>query len=210
MKILSHRGLWYNCSDKNSMTSFKRSFNQGFGIETDIRDYNGEIVISHDIADENSVSFISFLDVAEGFLKKNKDLTLALNIKADGLQKKINKILSNFSSLDYFFFDMSIPDMKSYILNKERVFTRISNLEKFPIYLNDAIGVWLDNFEEEIWYDLNFIKKLLDDKLVCLVSPELHGYSNEKLWNMIMPIKDNKNLLLCTDKPLEARKKFKL
>ena len=210
MKILSHRGLWYNCSDKNSMASFQRSFEQGFGVETDIRDYNGEIVISHDIADENSVNFINFLEVAKSFFKKNEDLTLALNIKADGLQKKINKILSDFSSLDYFFFDMSIPDMKSYIYNNEKVFTRISNLEKFPVYLNNASGVWLDNFEEKIWYSLDFIKKLLDDKFVCLVSPELHGYSNEKLWDMIMPIKDNKKLLLCIDKPLEARKRFKL
>ena len=46
MIILSHRGFWKTKDEKNTITSFKRSFDCGFGTETDLRDHDGEIVIS--------------------------------------------------------------------------------------------------------------------------------------------------------------------
>ena len=49
MEIISHRGLWNNTREKNSTQAFKRSFGFKIGTETDIRDYRGELVISHDI-----------------------------------------------------------------------------------------------------------------------------------------------------------------
>ena len=58
MIILSHRGYWKDVNEKNQQVSFERSFSLGFGTETDIRDYKGELVISHDIADENCISVI--------------------------------------------------------------------------------------------------------------------------------------------------------
>ena len=47
--ILAHRGIWNEIVEQNTMIAFKRAFERKIGIETDIRDYNGEIVISHDI-----------------------------------------------------------------------------------------------------------------------------------------------------------------
>mgnify|MGYP006075220631 CR=1 FL=1 len=47
--------------EKNMVVAFQRSLELGFGIETDLRDYNGEIVISHDIADKNSMRFSDFM-----------------------------------------------------------------------------------------------------------------------------------------------------
>ena len=49
MEILSHRGYWKTVTEKNTIIAFKRSFNLGFGTETDIRDLNGNLVISHDM-----------------------------------------------------------------------------------------------------------------------------------------------------------------
>ena len=88
MKILSHRGYWKEASEKNSVTAFLRSFNLNFGTETDLRDQNGEIVISHDIPKNDSLLFKNFLKALN-----DKPLTLALNVKADGLAKELKKIL---------------------------------------------------------------------------------------------------------------------
>lgn len=41
MKIISHRGFWHNPSEKNTEMAFCRSFELGFGTETDVRDSLG-------------------------------------------------------------------------------------------------------------------------------------------------------------------------
>lgn len=56
MIVLSHRGYWKNSLEKNKFVAFERSFSMGFGTETDIRDFNGELVISHDIADKDCIN----------------------------------------------------------------------------------------------------------------------------------------------------------
>ena len=61
MKILSHRGFWLNPEEKNKQISFKRAVDCGYGIETDIRDYNGKLVISHDIPNEDCLQLDDFL-----------------------------------------------------------------------------------------------------------------------------------------------------
>ena len=55
MLIISHRGYWGQNVNKNTKDAFKRSFNLGFGTETDIRDHDGTLVISHDPADSDSL-----------------------------------------------------------------------------------------------------------------------------------------------------------
>ena len=62
MEIISHRGLWNNLNEKNTNIAFHSSFKNKFGTETDIRDYNGNLVISHDIADANSLKFEEFIN----------------------------------------------------------------------------------------------------------------------------------------------------
>ena len=54
VEILCHRGAWNNEAEKNSISALKKAIALGYGFESDVRDYRGELVISHDIADENS------------------------------------------------------------------------------------------------------------------------------------------------------------
>ncbi|MBR5913839.1 MAG: hypothetical protein IKZ58_05715 [Selenomonadaceae bacterium] len=54
MKILCHRGAWSVDVEKNSLSAMKKAVALGYGFESDIRDYRGNLVISHDIADEKS------------------------------------------------------------------------------------------------------------------------------------------------------------
>ena len=92
MIILSHRGYWKEANEKNLPVAFERTFSLGFGTETDIRDFKSELVISHDIADENSISAKEMFEI---YNKYDNTLPLALNIKADGLQIKLKELLED-------------------------------------------------------------------------------------------------------------------
>ena len=48
---------------KNTLSAFTRAFDNGFGVETDLRDYNGTLVISHDVPQEESLLFEDFLKI---------------------------------------------------------------------------------------------------------------------------------------------------
>ena len=63
MQIISHRGYWEKAAEKNSTVAFQRSFQLGFGAETDVRDFNGELVISHDIASAGNLSLQAFFEL---------------------------------------------------------------------------------------------------------------------------------------------------
>ena len=93
MKILSHRGYWKSDNEKNTRIAFERSFLLGFGTETDIRDLNGELVISHDppVSERNYVTAIDFFKLYKSL---GDGLQLALNIKSDGLQEKLMKLIN--------------------------------------------------------------------------------------------------------------------
>jgi glycerophosphoryl diester phosphodiesterase len=106
MKILSHRGYWKEVAEKNTIEAMRRSFSLGFGTETDVRDYNGDLVISHDIADENAISFQKFLEI---YGEYSKDLPLALNIKSDSLQLKLKEALARNKSRIIFFSTCRFP-----------------------------------------------------------------------------------------------------
>ena len=203
MKIISHRGLWKNADEKNSLTAFDRSFCLGFGTETDVRDCCGSLVISHDIPHDTSVNLGDLLAMASGMLP-HSPLTLALNVKADGLAALIAEQISAYPNLDCFVFDMSIPDMRSYLAAGVPVFSRMSEVEREPVWLEHAAGVWLDAFESE-WYNVSDIRRILcSGKRVCVVSSELHRRPYEALWNSLVQLVDEPNLLLCTDLPEEA------
>ena len=206
MIVLSHRGFWLNNSEKNTKLAFERSFSKGFGTETDIRDYNGELVISHDIANSQSMPLTDFFDI---FVKYDKELYLALNIKADGLQQKLKKILEEYKIQNYFLFDMSVPDGLICIKNNLKVFTRESEYEKQPSFYYESDGVWLDSFIDE-WIDEKVINKHLNNaKKACIVSPDLHKRAYKSTWQRYITFKNNDNVLLCTDHPDEAQEFFK-
>ncbi len=209
MKIISHRGYWLESAEKNSITAFERSFQLGFGTETDIRDSLGKLVISHDVPTGKEMSLDKFLDITSRYADANSPISLALNIKSDGIAFLLLKQLVDCSHLDYFVFDMSIPDMRLYLNAGVPFFTRMSEIERNPPFLEEAAGVWLDAFESE-WYDLNDISNLLAiGKKVCVVSPELHGRPYLTHWEKLRLWTDSDRLIVCTDNPVAAREYFK-
>jgi glycerophosphoryl diester phosphodiesterase len=206
MRIISHRGYWKSEPEKNSLRALSRSIKYGFGFETDIRDHNGELVISHDIPYDNPLNFNNFLKTNADEIVEKK-LTLALNIKADGLAKKLNVLLQDYPLLDTFVFDMSIPDTLSYFKEGINVYERISELET-SIWQDKSAGILLDGFYSE-WYDMQFISDLVQEKKsICIISPELHGRNHIDLWDKLKYLQNNESLLLCTDFPEDAKNYF--
>lgn len=209
MKILSHRGYWKTIEEKNSLVAFERSFELGFGTETDVRDHNGTLVISHDIPRGGEILFGDFLDIAASYSDSANPITLALNIKADGLSEKVAASLKNYQQLDCFVFDMSIPDMRSYFSENVAVFTRMSEVETIPVWLEKTSGIWLDSFDHD-WFGVDELKVILESKKrVCIVSSELHQRTHLPLWSVLKACSQDDRLMLCTDFPEDAQRFFR-
>lgn len=207
MEIISHRGYWKLGQEKNSPDAFQRSFSLGFGTETDIRDYNGNLVISHDIANEKSITVNTLFGI---YKRYNRPVTLALNIKADNLQSKMKELIEKYNISRYFVFDMSIPDTIGYINHGIQFFSRQSEYELNPAFYTDCSGIWLDAFTST-WYDNDLASSHISHgKQVAIVSPELHQRNHLPLWQQLKEGKlhQQNNVILCTDIPEQAAKFF--
>ncbi len=210
IEIISHRGLWSNPDDKNTALSFETSLNNKFGIETDVREYSGKIVISHDIPNDSKhlIDLDQFFDLYKSF---SSNETLAINIKSDGLFHILKNKIHQYGISNYFVFDMSIPETLNYKNQNLNFFSRQSEFETYPIFYDDCDGIWLDQFykdwvEEEVLslHDSN-------NKKICIVSPELHGRDHLSAWEKYKNINKKNthlNFIICTDYPLEARSFF--
>ena len=208
MKILAHRGHWLEREEMNSFRAFERAWSGGHGIETDLRDLNGAVVISHDPPGPGVRSLEEFL---AAYTARGAGTPLALNIKADGLQTTIAKALQKSRVRNYFVFDMSVPDSLHYLRTGLPVFVRLSEYEGETSLLERAVGVWLDAFEGE-WWTLDTLRSLhTRGKVIAIVSPELHKRPHEKLWRTLRELEDEirEGLMLCTDFPDAAAATFR-
>ena len=209
MIVLSHRGYWKETDEKNLPISFERSFSLGFGTETDIRDYKGKLVISHDIADEKCINVKEMFEI---YKKYDNALPLALNVKADGLQVKLKELLEEYKITNYFVFDMSVPDGLGYLKQNIKAFTRESEYEKIPSFYDESCGIWLDEFQGH-WITKEVIEKhIKNNKQICIVSPDLHKREYKKEWQHYKDIEKElsiDNLMICTDYPEIAKEFFR-
>jgi hypothetical protein len=211
MEILSHRGWWEKPEEKNTELAFYRAFQAGFGIETDVRDSLGELVVSHDPARGDEIYLETMLEL---YGRVGNSVTLALNIKGDGLQALLVDALQRYRVTNYFVFDMSLPEMVRYRATGLLCYTRLSDLEPIPLMLAGADGVWVDGFERD-WSDLGQLSRLLlERKRLALVSPELHRRPHEAFWELCrewwrgLPPQSKQRVQLCTDLPATAKDYF--
>ncbi len=205
--IIAHRGYWLDAVEKNTLIAFTRALENGFGIETDFRDLNKELVISHDIPSAGAMNASKFIDLYKKF---PISAPMALNIKSDGLHDLISQLIMHAKFKSSFVFDMAVPDMRGYLKIHVPTFTRLSEYEQYPAFLKDCKGVWLDAFESD-WYGADIITFLLNQKKeIAIVSPELHGRSYLALWSLIKANDFHRNELvsICTDFPMEAKEYF--
>lgn len=209
MITISHRGYWKMPAEKNTSVAFDRSFSLGYGTETDLRDLGGKLVVSHD---PPAMDAMHADDMFAQVAAHDPTLTLALNIKADGLQTLVSDAVTRHGLTGCFVFDMAVPDAVQWLKTDIAVFTRHSDVEEVPALYAKAKGVWLDAFGGDWWDMTTIAAHLAVGKQVAVVSPELHGRDHTAVWTMMRAseVCQSNDVILCTDIPETAKEFFKL
>ena len=170
----------------------QKEIEPGLGLEIDIRDYNGKLVLSHDIPDERSIKLENFLPHID-----NKNF-LAVNIKSVEIESELKRILSESQISNYFTFDWPTPSLTKALNCDLNCAFRLSEYEKY--IFPKCEWAWIDSFDK-IWYDADFLLSLKKSGIkLALVSPELHNRKSD-----MDKVKDIVNSIdvdaICTDFP---------
>jgi hypothetical protein len=166
MKIIAHR--------RNSVADLLATPTQ-YGVEVDIRSHGQELIIHHD----PFVEGLSF----ENWLNHYQHGTLILNVKEEGLEERLIRLMQSRGCEDYFFLDQSFPYLMKWSgKGEKRCAVRVSEFESTETALS-LVGrvnwVWVDCFTR---FPLtgDQAKQLQKAGLrLCLVSPELQGRNAE-------------------------------
>lgn len=183
------------------------AFARGWGVELDVRDLNGSLVVSHDPPSDVALPFET---VVAAYREHGCPGALAVNVKADGLAGMLVEALCDVNPRRWFAFDMSVPDMREYAHQGLPFFTRHSDLEPTPALYEEAEGVWLDDFDGGFIAHERIAAHLAAGKRVAVVSPELHGRDRGRVWEQWRPwpVWGSADVFLCTDHPTSAEEVF--
>jgi hypothetical protein len=201
--ILAHRGEWRSIEERNQISALARAANKGFGIETDLRDLLGAVVISHDPPERAATELGELLAVLESRAFRG---VLALNIKADGLVSLLHDHFSFLRKLDYFFFDMSYPETLKFTEARLETATRQSEFERYDLdqvrQRHRTKNIWIDCFDSDWWVDMKLIDIAPKGERAFFVSPEIHGRSPDLVWKKLNEFaQGGQTFGICTDFP---------
>lgn len=191
MKIIAHR--------RNTIKQLQKT-NRKYGVEVDIRS-NGKKMITHHEPFEKGELF-------DEWINEYKHKTLILNVKEEGLENDLIKIMQEKKIDDYFFLDQSFPFIIKCANNGEkRCAVRVSEFENIATALTLAgkiNWVWTDCFNQ---FPLNHsdAQNLKNAGFkICIVSPELQGHNNSNDINKLAILLKKRNILadaVCTKFP---------
>ena len=191
MELIHHRR---NSIDDLVATDMKH------GVELDIRSYGSELIIHHDPLC-NGILFTEWLECY-------KHGTLILNVKEEGLEKRLIELMHSKGITNYFFLDQSFPFLVKWAkLGERRCAVRVSEYESVETALKLAGLItwgWLDCFTR---FPIDYVEyKALKDAgfKLCLVSPELQGRDAETgIEEMGVFLAQNKMVMdaVCTKRP---------
>lgn len=192
MRIFQHR---INTIEQLSLVSTE------FGVEIDLRSNGGSLFLSHDPFMHNLVRF-------EDWLTSYHHYGIIVNIKEEGLEDEILRLLKDHAVEDFFFLDQSFPYLVRTLKQGEyRCAVRVSDFESAETArsLNPMPEwVWLDSFTGD-WQHLSEINNLVSQGYkTCLVSPELQGRKLDKERDQIVNVLDTLDVKLdavCTKNP---------
>ena len=190
MQIVSHR--------INTVQQLQ-SVPSRYGVEVDIRSYGDTLIIHHD-------PFIKGEDF-EDWLKYFNHSLLILNVKEEGLEEYLLKLMRKFKIENFFFLDQSFPFLMKTSKYEHRCAVRVSEYESFDTALSlskRVDWVWFDTFKPLtlIKSDISLLKQ--SGFKICLVSPELQGRDpNKECFEICEYIKNNNIEIdaVCTKHP---------
>ena len=201
-QIFAHRGFWKESGfAPNSIESLESAFEKGFAVETDVRDQQEGIVISHDPCGSSTYSSFNQELLALG--------GIAINIKSDGLVPRFAELREHLQESQSFVFDCSFPQILQFRKASIPHALRISEYEKELPWNPDYI--WLDAFNDDWWIKDAKIRKLMDQTPTIIVSPELHGREFLLVWEEFSKLaQEVENIGICTDFPLQLASSLEL
>ena len=177
MEIIMHR--------RNTLAELE-STPAAYGVEMDIRTWNGELIVQHEPFTEGPLFAAWLAQYHHG--------TLILNVKEEGLEEKVLELLRKQSISNFFFLDQSFPFLlKTARAGVRRCAVRVSEYESMETALRLAPlidWVWVDCFTR---FPLNTeqAEALQAAGLkLCLVSPELEGFGRGAVQDMRVQIED--------------------
>ena len=190
MDIIQHR-----C---NSIDKVK-SVEPDLGVEVDIRSFGDRLILNHNPY-EDSISF-------DDWLLNFKHKILILNIKEEGLEEEILKLMNKYNIKKFFFLDQSFPFLiKTILMGESRTSIRISEYESIEtaLKLSGKVNwIWIDYFNYlPIDYE-SYCKLKNGGFKLCLVSPELQGHNTSKILSLKEELNREKIILdaVCTKNP---------
>lgn len=140
------------------------------GVEVDLRDYNGKLVLQHDPWKDGE----SFEDFLEAYAHR----FLVANVKCEGVEKRVLDCLQRRGVGDFFLLDLSLPAVVKLASSGERrIAMRWSEhepIESCAAFTGLVDWVWIDCFTH---YPHLTAREdyLLSSFRRCLVAPELQG-----------------------------------
>lgn len=144
-----------------------------YGVEIDLRSAGDRLILHHD-------PFVDGVDF-ESWLSDFAHKTLILNVKEEGLEQRLIKLMVEHGISDYFFLDQSFNFLvRTARTGERRCAVRVSEYEPVELALSmaDMVDwVWVDCFMR-FPLDGTAARRLTDAGLrLCVASPELHGRS---------------------------------
>ena len=148
------------------------------GIEFDIRDSAGEIIVTHDPYSKGCTfrAYVDFLRQLPGC----SDKLYIVNVKSEGIELDAIHIMETAGLRNFFLLDCSFPRIKALAFNhnESRLAIRVSEYEgtDTAIKISGRVGwIWLDVFTclPICREDVEMLRS--HGYKICLVSPELQG-----------------------------------
>jgi len=179
----------------NSISQLKNT-PQNYGVELDLRSEGDTIIIHHD-------PFNTGENFEEYLAHFHHDFII-LNTKEEGLEARLLELMDAHSIENYFFLDLSLPFLVKYARKGIRkIAIRYSQFEpiEFVSKFKDLVDwVWVDCFDG-VPPNRDTLIQLSKMFKICLVSPELQGFSEDYLYQYNDAIKGLDIAAVCTKKP---------
>jgi hypothetical protein len=162
MRVIAHR--------RNTLAELLATPTQ-YGVEVDVRTRGSRLIMHHDPFVDGE-DFVAWVD-------HYRHGTLILNVKEEGLEDHLIRLMADRGIDDFFFLDQSFPFLvKTARQGESRCAVRVSEFEHVgtALSLGGKIDwVWVDCFTRFPLTSADAARLRDAGFRLCLVSPELHG-----------------------------------
>ena len=169
---------------------------QESGIELDLRYEGPNLILHHDPFTTG--------ELFEDLLKEYKHRLIILNVKTEGIEEEVLRLLHKYAVTNYFFLDLSLPYLIKYMRKGEHNiavrFSEYEPLEFVMAFKGKVDWVWVDCFHH-MPLTKDIYHQLKEHFKICLVSPELQGYELSKIELFKTQLKGMEIDAVCTKRP---------